>query len=367
MGLLDQTLGPAFVGCLISATLYGITCSQAFIFSRRYPDEKPLVKLLIGSLVLMDTLHAVFVTHASYWYMITNFLNPQVLTIIPWSLWASQLIGSTADMIVRLFFAYRVWILSKKNIWLVLPIFIICMVAWVDTIALSFMGFTSLHTIEDVKAHSWMFYVSLSFLIAGDAYFATTLSYFLYRGKSHVSSRTNYTVRSLLWYTVNTGIIAIVFSLTCLLTYALLPKTSIYLAMYFPLSQLYISALLASLNARSWLRLDLDNVQIPLKKIMRNPSTQLTLRGGIPVEMNIPTHSYTSSTADRKLSLDSSATDRNSNSHNTLSNLNHTQHHLQPLQSNRRGDVIRFDSSGEEDSELREKEKEGMVDIIHIQ
>jgi len=348
MGLFDETLGPAFIGCLISATLYGITCSQVFIFTRRYPDEKPLVKILIGGLWVMDTLHAVFVTHASYWYMISNFLNVEVLTVIPWSLWASQLLGSTADMVVRLFFAYRVWILSKKNIWLVLPIFIICMVAWIDTIALSFMGFTHFHSIEDIKRHSWMFYVSLSFLIAGDAYFAVTLSYFLYQGRSHVNSRTNYTVRSLLWYTVNTGIIAIVFSLACLLTYALLPETSIYLAMYFPLSQLYISALLASLNARSWLRLDFDNAQIPLKNIMRDPSAHMTLRGGIPVEMNIPTHSYTSSNIDRKVSIDSSTNDMQS-------------------RTERRSEMIRFTTAPERDIQILEKEKENLSDVIHIQ
>jgi len=55
-------------------------------------------------------------------------------------------------------------------------------------------------------------------------------------------------------YTVQTGLLTSVASLGCVIAYAISPNTYIFLAIYFPLSKLYINALLATLNARDTVR-----------------------------------------------------------------------------------------------------------------
>jgi len=107
-----------------------------------------------------------------------------------------------------------------------------------------------------------------------DCCIALSLSYFLYKARSDISSQTNSTVRVLILYTVNTGLIATIFSVICIVTYAAIPRSFVYLTMFLPMSQLYINALLASLNARNWLRSDLGDVQIPLKPMFKQNRTR---------------------------------------------------------------------------------------------
>jgi len=268
---------------------YGITCSQATFFLRHFPNDRQFVRRLIAFLWLLDTLHIIFVTHASYWYMVTNFTQSSAIQQIPWSLWASQIMAPTSDLIVRMFFLYRVWILSKKNKWLVYPVVLVSVVPWLDGIALGGLGLARLKTVDEALHFSWMFYLGLGFMTVGDCYFAATLSYFLWQGKSQINTQTNSTVRILMLYTINTGLISTFFSLTCFVTYASLSRTFVYLTMYFPLSQLYINALLATLNARIWLRTEADTVQIPLSLMFHAQNTAVV--SGIQLGLTAPTAS----------------------------------------------------------------------------
>jgi len=56
-------------------------------------------------------------------------------------------------------------------------------------------------------------------------------------------------------------------SVTGLITYATAPTSLCFLALFFPLSKLYVNAFLASLNSRTWDAAGMDNVKVPLNNV----------------------------------------------------------------------------------------------------
>jgi len=266
----DSTLGAGFIACLISTALYGVTCAQTFTFYQNYPHERRIVKWAVALLWTLDTGHVMLVAHAFYWFLVSHFLDPLIITQIPWSIWASGIFAPTSDAIVRCFFIYRIWILSKKKRWLAYPLVLLTIAVWADAIALAVKGFASL-TFAHLQSMAWMLYLGLGLMTAGDFCFAVSLCYYLRKSKHGGNKQTRSMVNILMIYAINTGLITSIFSLTSFITFAALPNTYVFLTMYFPLSKLYANALLATLNARDWLRAGIDNANVPLANINGQP------------------------------------------------------------------------------------------------
>jgi len=248
-----------------------------------------VVKAVVAFVCVLDMFHFIFVIHATYWYMVSHFLQKDIVTMIPWSLWVSQILACCTDLIVRLFFLYRVWILSTKSTLLVYPVFVASFIPWFIFVTFSSIGLHRLHDLSAAWHYRWMFYTGIGIMTLEDLYFATSLSYYLYRARSDISSQTNSTVRVLILYTVNTGLISTIFSVISMITCATLRQSFVYLAMFLPMSQLYVNALLATLNARNWLRSDLGEIQIPLTSIFKQKRTKAQHQF---IEMNIRTSKH---------------------------------------------------------------------------
>ncbi|KAJ3810160.1 histone acetylation protein-domain-containing protein [Lentinula aff. lateritia] len=79
---MDSTYGSAFVGLIVSATLYGATILQA-----NYPKDTYFLKLLgLRTRSIFDTIQLVLCITAMYWYLITNYDNPPALSRLTWSM-----------------------------------------------------------------------------------------------------------------------------------------------------------------------------------------------------------------------------------------------------------------------------------------
>ncbi|EJF56530.1 hypothetical protein DICSQDRAFT_163870, partial [Dichomitus squalens LYAD-421 SS1] len=233
----DNTLGAGFVGCLFTATLYGVTCVQSFMFFQSSSQERKLLKYSVSCLFVLDTLHYILVAHTLYWYMVTNFTDPTVIERIPWSIFP---VYSSPPPVILLFDAF-----SPIASGFIVGIFVMFGVG----IGFGIKGLF-LPTFSQLAKLSWLMYLGLGLLVVCDAYTALVLCYLLYKGRTGVNKGTDSLINVLLLYTVNTGLLTSIFALACFITYAAMPTNYVFLAMYFPLSKLYLNALLASLNAR---------------------------------------------------------------------------------------------------------------------
>ncbi|KIO09685.1 hypothetical protein M404DRAFT_281385 [Pisolithus tinctorius Marx 270] len=84
--------GSVLVGVLISVMLYGIAFLQTYVYYMQYPEDASATKLLVAAIWILDTLHTSFMCHMLYYYLITNYGIPESLEHIVWSFQASVLV-----------------------------------------------------------------------------------------------------------------------------------------------------------------------------------------------------------------------------------------------------------------------------------
>ncbi|KAF5377279.1 hypothetical protein D9615_006446 [Tricholomella constricta] len=266
---LDNTVGAIFVGVILGAALWGISCMQTYEYfsvSKMRPSTRhtkiTLVqeyrrdawfnKIMVGILFILDTVHQIFWTHVLYIYLITEYFNIAYLNQVVWSLVAQIIISALVGLIVQSFFLYRIWILSRHNIYAVAIVGILV----VAEFGVSIAYFTEAWKVTTFDLLPNIFRLSQSVnsvAAAGDIAIAVTLIFILYRSKTGFS-KSDSIVKQLILYSLNTGFLTSICALMSLITITLYPTNFMFMTFYIVLARLYTNSLLATLNARKKLR-----------------------------------------------------------------------------------------------------------------
>ncbi|KAI6103228.1 hypothetical protein EDD17DRAFT_1762815 [Pisolithus thermaeus] len=81
-----ESFGPALIGGLVSAMLYGVTTLQSYVYYLNDSEDALTIKFLVAIVWILDTLHILFMSHALYYYLITGYGVPTSFEYIVWSL-----------------------------------------------------------------------------------------------------------------------------------------------------------------------------------------------------------------------------------------------------------------------------------------
>ncbi|KAL5520986.1 hypothetical protein ACEPAG_8908 [Sanghuangporus baumii] len=251
---LDDSLGAAFIGLILAAVLFGVTNVQYLIFSQTSRDPR-FMKWTIAFLWCLDVLHLILISHSMYRYLVTNFTNLALISVPNWSLCAHVLVTTLGDFIVRLFYAWRVWVVSHRNRFLTLGVLVFAFVTLGLGFGIKIFSYDSMLQFTNI---SWVLYTSLGSAVVADVWVAASLCFFLARNRTGFKS-TDSVVNSLILYVINTGLFTSFCAVACFVSFAVMPHNYIFIAFYFCLPKLYFNALLAMLNARERLRDGLSN------------------------------------------------------------------------------------------------------------
>jgi len=194
--------------------------------------------------------HLGLVTCGVYRYLITHFgrvvLKPESTLII------QILITSINNVVVRGLFALRVWRLSRWNRPLVFMIAVLIMFTFAGaTVFVSKV--LKIESFFHIHQFDWVLYMSLSTGAFCDVLVCVSLCVILHRSRTGWP-RTDSFITAFSLYAINTGVLITLCSVLTLLTFALLPDTMTYIAIYFCMDSVFFNALLATLNARTNLR-----------------------------------------------------------------------------------------------------------------
>ncbi|KAL5482792.1 hypothetical protein ACEPAI_9387 [Sanghuangporus weigelae] len=242
--MFDDTLGAAFIGFAVATLFYGILMVQMYSYFQRYTLDRPLYKLLVAVVWLLETVHSVFSGHAVYHYAISSFGNPFALLIPTWSVTAQILVGvglylGASEMCVhnesmeiqrQQCNAYREYLMS---------------------VILTIQAF-HLETFAEQPKIKWLTTAVLATSVFTDLVIAASLTYFLHHLRNAFSANT--LVNDLIAYSLETGAITSVCGIATLVSFDILPTTFVYLSFFFVLSKLYSNSLLATLNTRRIVR-----------------------------------------------------------------------------------------------------------------
>ncbi|KAF8211066.1 hypothetical protein K438DRAFT_103405 [Mycena galopus ATCC 62051] len=111
----NSTLGALLVGVLFSYVLFGVTTTQAYLYSGRFPNDSSKMKLLVTCVWLLELGHVICIGHTFYTLVVTDIGNfPQSIAVIPESLAVSTLFNALLAMCVQGFFSFRIYRLWKR-------------------------------------------------------------------------------------------------------------------------------------------------------------------------------------------------------------------------------------------------------------
>ncbi|KAG0699869.1 hypothetical protein DFH29DRAFT_990646, partial [Suillus ampliporus] len=270
MGAVDNSFGAFLIGVVVSATLYGVTCVQTWYYFSRYPSDPWRIKLLVGTILLSDTIHQALITHTVYTYLVTDFDIESDLGKLVWSLSVEVLFNGFTGLMVQSFLTSRIYRLSNKSIIataLVLSLVIAEFVIVVGEHVFSLLKYLStnvtikVYVAKAVKLTTFTEVPELKPLsmcvnavaAAGDVLIAGFLTMLLQRSRTGFR-RSDTIINKLIMYTINTGLLTSICAIMSLISITLWPDTFIYVAFYFCLGRLYCNSLLATLNARKGIR-----------------------------------------------------------------------------------------------------------------
>ncbi|KAI0959388.1 hypothetical protein AcW1_004224 [Taiwanofungus camphoratus] len=252
MSVLDETMGAAFIGVVVAAVLYGVSCVQLLYYYARYPTDAWHLKFLVAAVWLFDTVHQALITHTVYTYLVTNFSNPPILGIIIWSLIIEVLFNGFTALLVQSFYALRIWKLSSQNIWITAIVMLLILGEFSCVLAYAILAI-QMHTFAELSQLKGLSMSVNAIAAAGDLVIALSLCFMLHRSRTGFR-RSDGLINKLIVFTVNTGLLTSVCAVCSLIAIVVLPGTFIYICFYFTLGRLYTNSILATLNARSILR-----------------------------------------------------------------------------------------------------------------
>ncbi|TFK66269.1 hypothetical protein BDN72DRAFT_155995 [Pluteus cervinus] len=247
--------------CTFAAmALWGIACMQTFLYFFKHQSDPLPLRLLVSYLWIMDTVHQCLIVSGSYKanvsgqvYVINNVRPEYVIQMLITSLVSAPAQG---------FFAYRIWTFTKRG-WVV-PVIVIPAIAFqlVDGILLVRYNLDARLASQVTSSKSRTLLIT-SFATSAivDLFLSIGLCIALWRTYMRGGTalrRTTHMVYRVTLFSINTGSWTALVALLTIMSVVVYPGNFIYVGLYFLLSPMYCNSILASLNARSYLRGDLS-------------------------------------------------------------------------------------------------------------
>lgn len=250
---IEWTLGAYEIGLVFATVLYGIVVAQTFTYTQEKFMDPILLKILVGTVCLFDTIHTFAIWALLYYWSVNNFGSETGLLKIHWMFILAFAFSPTIGAIVQSFFAYRMFLLLTRPY---LPIII-----WMG--ALTRIGFAVVRVValarsgtipQAVLRFGWILTTSLSINVVLDTLNTSGLLYCLLKNRNNLI-RSRKTVDKLLRYTVEIGLTTTICAIITLgLVQYRAHQNFIFIAFFVIYPKLFANSFLASLNARAQFR-----------------------------------------------------------------------------------------------------------------
>ncbi|KAH9077339.1 hypothetical protein EDB83DRAFT_2515002 [Lactarius deliciosus] len=96
-----NSIGAAFIGLVVSTTLFGLTLAQTWIYFWHYRKRDPMaLKFFVAFIIAMDAFDTILSAYAIYWYLVLNFGNVENLDYVMWAMNMEFAIGAGSKAIL---------------------------------------------------------------------------------------------------------------------------------------------------------------------------------------------------------------------------------------------------------------------------
>ncbi|KAJ7360960.1 hypothetical protein DFH08DRAFT_361762 [Mycena albidolilacea] len=123
--VIPQTLGAILIGGLFATFLGGIVNLQTILYYRTYKQDPLPVKFLILAVWVLDNLHTGFIWGGLWYFLVQNYGAHDKVDSIPWCIALTVIVTALVTFLVHCFFAHRIFLLSKKNWFMTIPVLLL--------------------------------------------------------------------------------------------------------------------------------------------------------------------------------------------------------------------------------------------------
>ncbi|KAI0028535.1 hypothetical protein K488DRAFT_89637 [Vararia minispora EC-137] len=224
---IDGTVGAMFVGTLLSAVLYGATAMQCYWYFLEYYNDPLRFKVLVGLVLITDTVHQMLITHSVYDYAVIHYNVPSYLDHLAWSVVVEVFFNGATAVLVQGFFVVRIFYMSRKNWMLSAAVSVFVLAQFVAHLAYVGRGM-QLNTFEELREIK-ILSISINLLTAiTDVFITVTMCILLQKSRTGFKV-TDTLITRLIIFTVNTGLLT---SLNAITT-AIMICTTVFASPYF--------------------------------------------------------------------------------------------------------------------------------------
>ncbi|KAJ7798705.1 hypothetical protein B0H14DRAFT_3492297 [Mycena olivaceomarginata] len=262
---------------MLSAPLYGIAIAQAIYYFRTFPKDVIYVKIVVVSLVVIDTAHLVLlISTLNNWFLV-KFFNPA----IPKAMSGTVLLTHITVFIAQMTYAARIWIgeglhglprcfiniqtnskLQKKAITgLVVALALLQISSGIVQTVETYLE-DELGNVSAAKAFQTAGRIELGSSVACDVIIMGAMMYFLKSQASGGIQKTTQIVNKIVTYVIGVGIVTSAFTLANLILWVLITRRLYWLI--FELMLMYFNSVLVMLNSRAKLRDELYGSTVEL-------------------------------------------------------------------------------------------------------
>ncbi|KAF8182409.1 hypothetical protein K438DRAFT_1975541 [Mycena galopus ATCC 62051] len=114
--------GMQFLAYTFDIALWGVAVVLSLQYFRKYTNDPPLIRAVVAILLIVTTIHAVFLVMNDYKDFVSLFGDFDGLDLIPYQTNVMICAGFVVACVAQLFYASRIWVLSGGNWRYVTPV-----------------------------------------------------------------------------------------------------------------------------------------------------------------------------------------------------------------------------------------------------
>ncbi|KAN0094599.1 hypothetical protein V8E55_002886 [Tylopilus felleus] len=267
---LSDSWGSTLAAVFVSLVFYGVSILQTFLYYEHCTEDAIILKSLVAWVFVLDTLHTVLISVGVWQYFVVHFGDDKFITYTHAPLLISIVVTSAVSSTVQSFFIYRIWFLTRSRFRWLFPVILMPFVVAQLVYTVVAMAFQT-----SVSAVSGPLLTKVANALNGiamavDITITISLCTLLVMGRTGFADTDQMLLR-LIFISVNTGLSSALFAFLSVILLVIYPTELIFTALYYPLCTVYCNTLLASLNARSFVRGGTETRQL-------NPRSSLVWR-----------------------------------------------------------------------------------------
>ncbi|PBK67136.1 hypothetical protein ARMSODRAFT_959283 [Armillaria solidipes] len=246
-----ELTGPYIVGCLLNWGLFGTLSVQLYLYYLAFPDDRRFTKYLVYGIYVIEFGQTMLVAHDTFAIFGYGFGDLDVMDKINFYWLVGPIMSGVASCIGQVFYAYRIYILSKSRI---ISIFIIC-VALANSVMAMMIGieYFKVGNITKLNSGNRRTYITVGISCGVgalcDILIAICMTYYLMRSTTNFR-RTRVLVTKIIRLTIETGSVTAVVALLYFVLFVLFPHRAFFATPGLLTTKLYANTIYMVLNSR---------------------------------------------------------------------------------------------------------------------